>query len=157
MVGMHTVCTSVLLAVVLIPFAGAAERGPVLDWIPKSDWRNVKTDFALKASGDGMADDTAALQVALDALSARGGFQGGGVRLHGLGNVWVGDPASPKHTPDTIKDTPSPETTRLIQSAMDDLRRLGAIEIKLLRYPPRKPHGDGRAGWYLTAHSGIVN
>ena len=63
---------------------------------------------------------------------------GGDVRLHGLANVWVGDDpsTSPKHTPDTIKDTPTAETTRLIQSALDDLRRLGAIEIKLLRQWP---------------------
>ena len=60
--------------------------------------------------------------------------QGGGVRLHGWGNVYVGDPSSPKRTPDTIKDTPlSHESAELMQSVIDDFRRLGAVEMKLLR------------------------
>ena len=39
---------------------------PRLDWQPRSDWLNVKTDITPAAVGDGHADDTAALQAALD-------------------------------------------------------------------------------------------
>jgi hypothetical protein len=39
---------------------------PRLDWQPRSDWINVKTDVTPAAVGDGRADDTAALQAALD-------------------------------------------------------------------------------------------
>ena len=56
-------------------------------------------------------------------------------RLHGLANVFVGadNPQDSRRTPETMKDTPSPETTALIQAAMDDFRRIGAIELKHLR------------------------
>jgi hypothetical protein len=37
-----------------------------LDWQPRSDWINVKADVTPAAAGDGRADDTAALQAALD-------------------------------------------------------------------------------------------
>ena len=39
---------------------------PRLDWEERSDWLNVKTKFG--AVGDGKADDTAAIQAALDSL-----------------------------------------------------------------------------------------
>ena len=39
---------------------------PRLAWRERSDWINVKTDVAPAALGDGQADDTAAIQAALD-------------------------------------------------------------------------------------------
>lgn len=39
---------------------------PVLNWTERSDWVNVKTDLTPGAVGDGVADDTAAIQAALD-------------------------------------------------------------------------------------------
>ncbi len=41
---------------------------PQLNWEPRSDWVNVKTDVTPAAKGDGETDDTAALQAALDGL-----------------------------------------------------------------------------------------
>lgn len=41
---------------------------PRLTWEERSDWVNVKTDVTPAAVGDGVADDTAALQAALDGL-----------------------------------------------------------------------------------------
>lgn len=42
--------------------APAAEPNiPRLDWQPRSDWLNVKTNVTSSAVGDGRADDTAAL------------------------------------------------------------------------------------------------
>ena len=43
---------------------------PRLDWEERSDWLNVKTKFG--AVGDGKADDTAAIQAALDSLKPDG-------------------------------------------------------------------------------------
>jgi len=39
---------------------------PSLNWQPRSDWINVKSDVSPVAIGDGVADDTAALQAALN-------------------------------------------------------------------------------------------
>ena len=39
---------------------------PSLPWQERSDWINVKTDVTPAAVGDGQADDTAAIQAALD-------------------------------------------------------------------------------------------
>ena len=49
---------------------------PEFAWEPRSDWINVRADVAPRAVGDGAADDTAALQAALDALSDEGGKRG---------------------------------------------------------------------------------
>jgi hypothetical protein len=50
----------------------AALRGPAeipsLAWEKRSDWVSVKTDVKPAAAGDGVADDTAALQAALDTV-----------------------------------------------------------------------------------------
>ena len=43
---------------------------PDLPWQKRSDWIDVKTDVTPAAKGDGIADDTAALQRALDAAAA---------------------------------------------------------------------------------------
>ena len=48
---------------------GKAPLLPELKWEPRSDWINVKTDVTPRAIGDGVADDTAALQAALNGLS----------------------------------------------------------------------------------------
>jgi hypothetical protein len=45
---------------------------PALDWTPRSDWLNVKTGVTPAAVGDGVADDTAALQAALNRLTING-------------------------------------------------------------------------------------
>ena len=45
---------------------------PRLNWEERSDWINVKTKVTPKAVGDGVADDTAALQAALDSLKSEG-------------------------------------------------------------------------------------
>ena len=39
---------------------------PSLTWTPRSDWINVKTDVTPAAVGDGVADDTAAIQAAMN-------------------------------------------------------------------------------------------
>ena len=46
---------------------------PALNWQPRSDWTNVKTGVTPAAVGDGIHDDTAALQAGLNHLS-RGYF-----------------------------------------------------------------------------------
>ena len=54
----------------------AAPESPVLNWEIRSDWMSVKTPHTwnnVKAVGDGVADDTAALQAALGAVPAKGG------------------------------------------------------------------------------------
>ena len=42
---------------------------PVLNWQPRSDWVNVKTDVMPAAYGDGVHDDTAAIQAGLNILA----------------------------------------------------------------------------------------
>lgn len=57
-------------AILVIGLAGwslaAAPGIPSLAWQQRSDWINVKTDITPSAIGDGQADDTAAIQAALD-------------------------------------------------------------------------------------------
>ena len=49
--------------------ACAAQKAlPVLRWTERSDWLNVMRDVAPKAVGDGVADDSDAIQAALDRL-----------------------------------------------------------------------------------------
>ena len=48
----------------------AKPRIPVLNWEKRSDWVNVKTDVTPAAVGDGVADDTAAVQKALDGVDS---------------------------------------------------------------------------------------
>lgn len=54
---------SALLAVTLCVHGGEL---PDLNWTERSDWINVKTDISPPAVGDGVADDTAAIQTALN-------------------------------------------------------------------------------------------
>ena len=54
-------------------YLAAQENLPVIE---RSDWINVKTDVTPAAVGDGVADDTAAIQAALSMLN--GGAQGPG-------------------------------------------------------------------------------
>ena len=48
--------------------ASTAPLLPVLNWQQRSDWVNVKTDVRPAAFGDGVHDDTAAIQAALNRL-----------------------------------------------------------------------------------------
>ena len=74
---MRDVHPSIAAAVVLLWAAPvhpviAAPSGPAdipsLAWEKRSDWVNAKTDVKPGAAGDGVADDTAALQAALDTV-----------------------------------------------------------------------------------------
>ncbi len=64
------VLSGVVSLVVQANAADALLQIPVLAWEQRSDWLNVKT---FGAKGDGEADDTAALQAALDKLSEKPG------------------------------------------------------------------------------------
>jgi hypothetical protein len=72
----HSGALTTVAAVVMVAqgflyaaFAGAAPpQIPALSWEERSDWINVKTDIAPTAVGDGQADDTLALQKALNGL-----------------------------------------------------------------------------------------
>ncbi len=54
-----------MLSLCLAAAVWAAGQIPVLNWEERSDWINVKTDVTPAAVGDGVADDTAAIQAAL--------------------------------------------------------------------------------------------
>ena len=43
---------------------------PALNWEKRSDWVSVKSDVTPPATGDGVADDTAAIQKALDGVGS---------------------------------------------------------------------------------------
>lgn len=45
---------------------------PTLNWTERSDWVNVKTDISPAAVGDGVADDTAAIQALIDMTKTQG-------------------------------------------------------------------------------------
>ncbi len=65
-----------MIGVCLLALAFAPARQvqiPRLDWTPRSDWIDVRRDVTPRAIGDGAADDTAALQAGLDALSDQPG------------------------------------------------------------------------------------
>lgn len=51
---------------VVLPSRLQAAQLPVLAWTERSDWINVKTDVTPAAVGDGINDDTAAIQAALN-------------------------------------------------------------------------------------------
>jgi hypothetical protein len=50
-----------------------AQQLPALNWEPRSDWINVQTDIVPSAVGDVVADDTAAIQAALNQVSEHTG------------------------------------------------------------------------------------
>ena len=55
------------ITLLLATAAGAASLDiPRLDWQPRSDWINVKSDVNPPAVGDGTNDDTGAIQTALN-------------------------------------------------------------------------------------------
>jgi hypothetical protein len=64
---------SIIVGWFLLHASLTAQQLPELNWEPRSDWINVKSDVAPHAVGDGVADDTAALQAALDKLSEKPG------------------------------------------------------------------------------------
>jgi hypothetical protein len=57
---------AVVVTVVSTLTPGALPDIPRLDWQPRSDWINAKSDVTPAAVGDGQADDTAAVQAALN-------------------------------------------------------------------------------------------
>ncbi|MCY2994570.1 MAG: glycosyl hydrolase family 28-related protein [Planctomycetota bacterium] len=63
---MQVRCWFPLLAVFATSAFGALPDIPRLDWRERSDWINVKRAVTPAAVGDGQADDTAAIQAALD-------------------------------------------------------------------------------------------
>lgn len=66
-----------LITLLCITFAASAHAAdttkplqiPALNWTERSDWVNVKTDITPRAKGDGVADDTAAIQAAFDGVA----------------------------------------------------------------------------------------
>ena len=94
---MKTPCLLLALCLFASPLA-AQPSIPALNWEKRSDWVSVKSDVTPAAVGDGLADDTAAIQKALDGvgsgstvylpagtyritdtLAIHGGTRGGGV------------------------------------------------------------------------------
>lgn len=74
----HKILPALVLAFLSLWLAPLAARAaapplPVLNWQQHSDWINVKTDVKPAAVGDGVHDDTAAIQAGLNRLS-RGYF-----------------------------------------------------------------------------------
>ena len=63
---MHARCALLLMAIALAPVLAAPPDIPSLAWQERSDWINVRADVTPAAVGDGKADDTAAIQAALD-------------------------------------------------------------------------------------------
>jgi len=63
---MRTHLALLALALLSAPVFGALPDIPSLAWRERSDWINVKTRVAPAAVGDGRADDTAAIQAALN-------------------------------------------------------------------------------------------
>ncbi len=64
---------TVLVILVFTAGAGTVSAQPAipsLNWEKRSDWVSVKSDVAPPATGDGMADDTAAIQKALDGVGS---------------------------------------------------------------------------------------
>jgi len=62
-------CKGAVSAVLLLFLWAGTASGvdlPELDWAERSDWINVRTDVTPAAAGDGVTDDTAAIQAALD-------------------------------------------------------------------------------------------
>lgn len=68
-----------LLATLCVGAAASLPELPVLVRIPRSDWTSVKD---LGAVGDGVADDTGAIQAGLDILAANGNGAGGNTTLY---------------------------------------------------------------------------
>ena len=54
---------------VCVAAAAAGPNIPELNWTERSDWVNVKTDITPAAVGDGVKDDTAAIQKAFDGVA----------------------------------------------------------------------------------------
>src|SRR5574340_1192582 len=63
----------VLLLFATFAIGVRAQELPDLNWIPRSDWISVRTSLSPPAVGNGVADDTPALQAALDQLGANPG------------------------------------------------------------------------------------
>ncbi len=66
---MHNGIFLLLILVLCLSVAAvAAPMIPALHWTERSDWVNVKTALTPKAVGDGVADDTAALQAGMSGI-----------------------------------------------------------------------------------------
>jgi hypothetical protein len=64
---------AILVVLLLMAVSLVAQQLPALNWEPRSDWINIRTDVTPKAVGDGVADDTAAIQAALAQVSEQTG------------------------------------------------------------------------------------